>query len=111
MHRKTMVHVPELLGCMANGPTTEAALEATPEAIRAYLRFMKRCGETVDTEALITTRVEEHITEGAWLGNGDPGIVFGADLVPVSAQEVETFLGRLHGLRRELASWGARSEE
>ena len=28
--KTTMVHVFDLLGCMANGPTTEAALEATP---------------------------------------------------------------------------------
>ena len=32
---KTMVHVPELLGCVANGPTTDAALAATPESMVA----------------------------------------------------------------------------
>ena len=33
-HKKTMVHVLGLLGCIAQGPTTEAALEAAPQAIR-----------------------------------------------------------------------------
>lgn len=45
--RKTMVHVLDLLGCIAQGPTTEAALEATSAAIRAYLRFLQRHGEAV----------------------------------------------------------------
>lgn len=77
--RKTMVHVPELLGCIANGPTTEDALGATPEAIRRYLRFMAERGEGLDAGAPFRTRVVEHITEGQWLGNGDPTIMFGPD--------------------------------
>ena len=42
--KKTMVHVPELLGCIANGPTTEIALERTPGAMRAFLRFLAGLG-------------------------------------------------------------------
>jgi len=49
--RKTMVHVLDLLGCIANAPTTEDALAATPEAIEAYLRFLKRIGEDIDPDA------------------------------------------------------------
>ena len=51
--RKTMVHVLELLGCIAQGPTTEKALAATPEAIRAYLRFALSplVGQTPETLA------------------------------------------------------------
>jgi len=33
--RKTMVHVLDLPSCIAQGPTMEDALEATPRAIRA----------------------------------------------------------------------------
>ena len=40
--KKTMVHVLDLVGCIAKGPTTDEALNRTPEAIRAYLRFLKR---------------------------------------------------------------------
>ena len=43
--KKTMVHALDLLGCVAVGPTTEAALGATPEAIRLYKRFLRRHGE------------------------------------------------------------------
>ena len=77
--RKTMVHVLDLLGCMANGPTTEAALKATPESISAYLRFLKRLGEKADADAAFTTAIEEHITEGDWLGNGSPYVTYGPD--------------------------------
>ncbi len=70
--RKTMVHVLDLLGCVATGPSTEAALQATPDAIRAYLRFLRRHGEAADLDAPFTTPVAEHITEGQWLGNGSP---------------------------------------
>ena len=105
--RKTMVHVLDLLGCIANGPTTEEALEATPQAIRAYLRFLRRHGEAVNPEAAFDTKVAEHITEGEWLGNGSPSVLFGPDLRPVSEAEVKTSLNRFHGLREELASWAA----
>jgi predicted RNase H-like HicB family nuclease len=103
--RKTMVHVLDLLGCVAVGPTTAEAIEATPEAIGAYLRFLRRCGENVDPGAPFTTHVEEHITEGIWLGNGDPYISFGPELAPVSKAEIELLTNRLVKLREELAAW------
>src|SRR5688572_5501379 len=103
--RKTMVHVPELLGCMANGPTTEVALEATPAAIRAYLRFLRRAGEPVDPATPFTTSIAEHVTEGMWLGNGSPYVTFGPDLDPVSEPELELLIQRFHALHEELATW------
>lgn len=105
--RKTMVHVLDLLGCVAVGPTTADTLAATPEAIRAYRRFLHRHGERVDPDAPVETRVVEHVTEGAWLGNGSPALVFGPDLEPVTEAESETFLRRFHWLREELAAWTA----
>lgn len=106
--RKTMVHVLDLLGCVAVGPTTEEALAATPDAIRAFRRFLHRHGEPVDPEGPLETRVAEHVTEGEWLGNGSPYLVFGPDLEPVSGEEIEVFLRWFHGLREELAGWAAR---
>lgn len=103
--RKTMVHVFDLLGCVANGPTTEEALEATPAVISAYLRFLQRIGEAVEPGARFTTRVVEHVTEGEWLGNGSPYAFFAPDLEPVSVEELETFLHRLNGLTAALAGW------
>src|ERR687885_2042169 len=103
--RKTMVHVLDLLGCVAVGPTTEEAIEATPDAIRAYRRFLRRHGEPVDPDAPVETQVAEHVTKGEWLGNGSPYLVFGPDLEPVTDEEVETYLRRFASLREELAAW------
>lgn len=105
--RKTMVHVLDLLGCVAVGPTTDDALAATPDAIRAYLRFLGRIGEPVDRDGPVETSVVEHITEGDWLGNGSPYIAFAPDLVPLRDDEIDTFLRRLHGMTGELAGWAA----
>jgi predicted RNase H-like HicB family nuclease len=103
--RKTMVHMPDLLGCIAVGPTTEEALAATPEAIRAFHRFVQRYGETFDLEQPIATRVVEHVTQGEWLGNGSPYVVFAPDLEPLGVGEVETYLRRFRWMREELAVW------
>ncbi len=105
-HRKTMVHVLDLLGCVATGPTTEAAVAATPDAIRTYLRFLKRLGEDVDPKAPFSTRIAQHIAETAiFIGQGSPYITFEPDLEPVSGSEVETFLARFQWMREELAAW------
>jgi predicted RNase H-like HicB family nuclease/uncharacterized damage-inducible protein DinB len=102
-----MVHVPALLGCIANGATTEAALDATPDAIRVFLRFLRRAGEETGPDAPFSTRVEEHVTEGQWLGNGSPYVTYGPDLEPLSADEITTLINRLLRLREEIAGWAA----
>ncbi len=86
--RKTMVHVPDLLGCIANGPTTQEALDATPDAIRSYLRFLARHGEAVEPEEEFRTRVVEHVMEGPFIGNGDSSIMFGPDPKVPTATEI-----------------------
>jgi uncharacterized damage-inducible protein DinB/predicted RNase H-like HicB family nuclease len=100
--RKTMVHVLDLLGCTAHGPTTDAALEAAPAAIRDYLRFLQQHGEAVDPEAPFTTAVAEHVMEGSWLGNGDPTPGFGPDFLPLSAGDLGIHLRRLGWLQESL---------
>lgn len=105
--RKTMVHALDLLGCVALGPTTDAALAASPDAIRAYLRFLRRHGEAgaPDPDAPFTTEVAEHITEGAWLGNGSPYLIFAPDLTPLTDQELAMYLRRIDWLCDDLAAW------
>jgi predicted RNase H-like HicB family nuclease len=103
--RKTMVHVLDLLGCVAVGPTTEDAMAATPDAIRAYGRFLSRHGEAVNLTEPIELRVAEHVTEGQWLGNGSPYLVFAWDLAPLGDEEIETNLNRFRWLREALAAW------
>jgi len=100
--KRTMVHVLDLLGCIAQGPTTEAALEATPDAIRAYLGFLQRYGEKADPLEFFTTRVVEHVTEGNWLANGDPTPGFAPDFEPLGPRELRLHLQRLDWMLAEL---------
>lgn len=110
MRKKTMVHVLSLLGCVATGRSTEEALEAAPEAIRAYLRFQSRHGRAVDAAAPFEVEVAEHITEGEFIGNGSGAIVFQGDLEPVTEDEIEELLERFRWMREELAGWAAAQE-
>jgi len=103
--RKTMVHALDLLGCVAVGNTTDEALAAAPQAIISYRRFLRDSGEQVDASPRFTTRVAQMITEGQWLGNGSPYIVFEHDLKPVTAREIDTFLARLHAIYERVGSW------
>jgi uncharacterized damage-inducible protein DinB/predicted RNase H-like HicB family nuclease len=86
-HRKTFVHVLELPGGCANGPTTDEALERTPEAIRSFLRLLAEHGEPVEPEGPIEVAVERHVTEGEWLGNG--ALLLDEDREPLSRGELE----------------------
>ena len=67
-HKKTLAHVLDLLGCVVQADTTDEAVAAAPEAIRAYLRYLARHGEKVDPQESIETRVAEHNTEGLFSG-------------------------------------------
>ncbi len=109
--RKTMAHVPELLGCVAVGPTTEDAVAATPAAIRSFRGYLAARGEPLDLDDPVETVVVEHITEGDWLGNGSPYVTFGSDLEPVGASELETLLRRHRWLRESFADWAAGQDE
>ena len=51
--KRTMVHVPDLLGCAFSGPTTDEAVAGAPTGIRKYLEFLQDTGEEVDPGAPI----------------------------------------------------------
>jgi predicted RNase H-like HicB family nuclease len=105
-HKKTMVHLFDPLGCIANGATTEEAIAAAPAAILMYLRFLKRHGEKVDPNGSFKTRVAQHIAETAiFIGQGSSYITFDPDLRPVTAREIETAIHRFHAMRETLANW------
>jgi uncharacterized damage-inducible protein DinB/predicted RNase H-like HicB family nuclease len=103
--KKTMVHVLDVLGCIAKGPTSDEALIRTPESIRAYLRFLKRHGEAVHPDGEFETVVAEHVTEGEWLGSGDPALVFKPDLEPLTLEDEEKYIQRSQWLRAEVVGW------
>ena len=100
--KATMVHVLELLGCVANGKTMDEALAATPGAIRAYLTYLARHEESVDPRTPFRTRVAERLTEGDYLGQGSPQAVYAPDLRPVSPRELSRIVRWLEWSRADL---------
>lgn len=90
--KTTMVHVIDLMGCIANAGTTDEALEITPDAIRRFARFLAARGDAIDPEAPFGTTIAEEVTEGPWLGQGVA--VFGPDHDPVTRREVARLLDR-----------------
>jgi len=105
-HKKTLLHVLDLLGCNVQGSTTDEAIAAAPDIISAYLRFLKRSGEKVDTKAPFKTRVAQHVIgPGSAVGMDSSVITFDPDLKPVTSPEIETYITRFRATRKELAVW------
>ncbi len=100
--RTTMVHVIDLLGCIATGHTTEEALAATPSAIRAFKDFTSHCGERVDLRSEFTTMVAQHVTQGPWIGYGDPEPGFSPDFEPLEAMDLATGIQRVKCMHQEM---------
>jgi len=97
--KTTMVHVLELLGCIANGPTTDDALARTPEAIRAYLR---RHGERLDPKAPFEIAVAEHATKGDFLGRGSSTVTYPSDRAPLVPGDQKRYAAWLAWSRADL---------
>jgi predicted RNase H-like HicB family nuclease len=95
---KTVVHVPALLGCVNGGDTTQQALDAAPEAIRAYLRFLARAGERVDAKAAFKTRLANHDKSGGFLGSA----WLPTDPEPLPKRESGALMKRLDAMHGDL---------
>ena len=96
--KTTMAHVLRLPGAISFARTTDEAVAEAPEAIRAYLRYLKRHGEKVDPKAEIRTRVAEHVTEGGFIST----MFFTPDLEPVTPAEVARWTRWLEWSRADL---------
>lgn len=100
--RKTYIHVPQLAGCIAQGDTTDAAIEAVPDAIRAFIGFIARYAAPYDVSKPFRTRVVEEDLSGGFLGVG----FLPPDAKPLSRRESEALMQRLahiHAAVRQLA--------
>ena len=100
--RKTMVHMLDILGCIATGSTTQEALDVTPDAIKAYLSFLHRHGELVDVASPFSSQIVEHVMEGPWLGNGNPAGGFTPDFDPITIEQRDRYLARLIWLHDDI---------
>ncbi len=88
----------ELVGCVANGKTSDAAVAASPEAIRAYLGYLRRHDEKVDPTAKFETRIAEHNTEGLFSGQA----IVPPDLRPLAPGDLARYLRWLEWSRDDL---------
>ena len=97
-HKKTLLHVLDLLGCVVQGDTSESAIAAAPDAISAYRRFLERHGEKLDASAKIETRVAEHNTEGLFSGQA----TWPQDLKPLAPAALTRYVRWLEWSRVDL---------
>ena len=98
--KKTLVHVLDLLGCVVQGDTTDAAVAAAPDAIRAYRRFLERHGEKLGADAKIETRIAEHNTQGLFSGQA----IWPPDVKPLARAALARYLRWLDWSRADLLS-------
>ena len=96
--KKTLAHVLDLLGCVVQADTTDAAVAAAPDAIRAYLGYLRRHGEKVDPNERIETRVAEHNTEGLFSGSA----LWPQDLKPLAPAALARYVRWLDWSRWDL---------
>jgi len=96
--KKTLVHVLDLLGCVVQADTTDEAIAAAPDAIKAYLGYLRRHGEKVDPNEKIETRVAEHNTEGLFSGQA----LWPQDLKPLAPAALARYLRWLDWSRADL---------
>jgi len=97
-HKKTLAHVLDLLGCVVQGDTTDAAVAATPQTIRAYLSYLRRHGEKADPDEKIETRIAEHNTQGMFSGQA----IWPQDLKPLAPATLTRYLRWLEWSRADL---------
>lgn len=103
MKKKTMVQVPALTGCVARGDTTDDAIAAVPDAIRAFLRFLALHGERIDPDAAFRTRVAAHVTDSGFPAGGLSFLP--PDERPLGPREATALmerLGAIHHAMREM---------
>jgi predicted RNase H-like HicB family nuclease/uncharacterized damage-inducible protein DinB len=96
--KKTLAHVLDLLGCVVQADTTDEAVAAAPDTIRAYLRYLGRHGEKVDPNAKFETRVAQHNTEGMFSGQA----LWPQDLKPVAPSALARYVRWLEWSRADL---------
>ncbi len=101
-HRKTWVFVPSLPGCVAVGPTSEAAIEIARTAIGERLDFLSRHGETIAGAETIDVVVAEHVIERDFLGYAQQ--FFPPDAEPLTEDEARRQLRWAAWSREELVA-------
>jgi len=100
MKRKTMAQIPSLPGCIARGDTTDEAIAAAPDAIRAFLRFLARNGERVDPDAPFRARVAAHATDSVFPAGGMSFLP--PDARPLTSRQADALMRRLDAIHKAM---------
>ncbi len=97
------VHALSVPGCAVSGTSADEALAAFPEALADWLDFLAASGAAVPSfEEEIEITVDEWIRTDADVSEGESHACFEADLLPLSAAEIEQGVQRLGDLRGQL---------
>ncbi|MEX2582934.1 MAG: hypothetical protein WD766_06660 [Gemmatimonadota bacterium] len=108
----THVHSFTVPGCVASGPTKEAALDEFGSALGSWLRFLSDRGEAVpgrDRELEIT--VDEWIATDADIAAGESTVCFEADRAPLPDTELLRGVQLLGSLRGRILPLVRRSSD
>ncbi|MET0399565.1 MAG: hypothetical protein ABW277_22435 [Longimicrobiaceae bacterium] len=98
-----LAHALSLPGCVAPGPTAEAAAGALEGEVLEWLRFLAAAGEPVPpADAELEIAVDEWLRTDARAGAGESTACFAHDLRPLDDADVDRELRWLGGLRGEL---------
>ncbi len=97
-HKSTLVHVPELLGCVVYARTMEDAVASAPRMIAAYIASLRRHGEKITARTPVATRVAELSERGGFIGMAE----FPSDFDPVTPAEVTRYARWLGWSRDDL---------
>ena len=93
--------VPELPGCFVNLPSEKAALRALPAAILAYLRWLRRHGESVRLARAVAVRVVERHARPEPMRWGNYEVLHGFERRPLTRDEVSRMLRWMRFMRRD----------
>jgi len=98
----TMAHVPALPGCISSGATREVALARTPDAIAAYLAWLRHHGEqTVAPQEPIEIELGGSVQDPESHLGDEPGLL-PTDRAPLSDAEVAQLMRLMAYSRRDL---------
>ena len=93
--------VPEMPGCFVNLPSEGAALRALPAAILAYLRWLRRHGESVRLPRAVTVRLVERHTWPEPMRWGNYEALHGFKRRPLTRDDLLRLLRWMRFMRRD----------
>ena len=97
-HKSTLVHIPELLGCVVYARTMDDAVGSAPAMIGSFIASLRRHGEKIAARTPVTTRVAELSEKGGFIGIAE----FTSDFDPVTPAEVTRYARWLGWAREDL---------